>query len=469
MHNLFIKKSLLAILGLILVFSLLGYSGAAPASAQGNVFYVAPDGRSGNNGSQGSPWDLQTALNQPSAVKPGAFIYLRGGTYRGAFVSKLKGNATGWITVRALGNERVTLTNDGNPALEFRDTHYVRFWGLEITGPNKTRSTSRPSGAYGVRVHQGSVGSSSNIAMINMIVHDVQAQGIGWWQALTNAEIYGSMFYYNGTTQLDHGVYAHNVNGTKVFRNNIVFDNASHGFHGYAETNEKGLNNLVVDRNIFFNNGSIGYNTSKNQYGIYKRNILVGGLIRTNNTVITNNATYYPGNSGVSLNVGYSGGSNNTHVEGNYFAGGGIEIGGSASQLVFKGNNIYVPGGLSGISQSNYGSNNWFSSKPRDVRVTFRGNQYDRKRGHVVVYNWPKHNEVLLTAAHMNGGLNLVAGQAYELRNVQNYYGDVIRGVYDGNAIRLPMTGRSVAQPLGLNFKPASTFPEFGTFVIIAQ
>ncbi|NLG99406.1 MAG: hypothetical protein GX491_18790, partial [Chloroflexi bacterium] len=46
-----------------------------------NVFFVAPDGKSGNKGTESSPWDLKTAFSQPSAVKPGATIYLRGGKY----------------------------------------------------------------------------------------------------------------------------------------------------------------------------------------------------------------------------------------------------------------------------------------------------------------------------------------------------------------------------------------------------
>ena len=49
----------------------------------GAEFYVAPNGSSNGSGSFGSPWNLQTALNQPGAVHAGDTIWLRGGTYTG--------------------------------------------------------------------------------------------------------------------------------------------------------------------------------------------------------------------------------------------------------------------------------------------------------------------------------------------------------------------------------------------------
>src|SRR5262245_37174151 len=56
--------------------------GGAPSG-----FHVSPNGSSSGNGSVGSPWDLTTALNQPSSVQPGATIWLHAGTYRGNFTS----------------------------------------------------------------------------------------------------------------------------------------------------------------------------------------------------------------------------------------------------------------------------------------------------------------------------------------------------------------------------------------------
>jgi hypothetical protein len=465
MKKLSIKHAILVLTAFALAFGLWVAPAASHTSAQGSVFYAATGGSSGNNGSEGSPWDLQTALNQPASVGAGATIYVRGGTYNGPFTSQLKGADGAPITVRAFPGERAILVHGSDgPALDLGNTHYVNFWGLEISGPDKKRSTSRSKMNYGMRVHQGS--SSHHIKMINMIVHDAQAQGIGWWQAAKDVEIYGSLFYFNGTDQLDHGVYAHNVSGSKLFRDNIVFDNASHGFHGYAETAEKGLNNITLDGNTFFNNGSIGYNTSKGKYGNYKRNILMGGQTRTNNAVITNNYTYYPDKAGASFNLGYEAGSSNARVTGNFFIGGSIDVTGGASGLTLSGNTIYAPGGVNGINAAS--SNTLFSSRPTEAQFFLRPNAYENNRAHITVYNWGKHNTVWVSAQALSA-VALRPGQAYELRNVQNYFGDVITGTYDGQYIALPMQGRSVAQPLGLGFKPDSSFPEFGVFVLIAK
>jgi hypothetical protein len=80
---------------------------------------VAVNGSSSGNGSINNPWDLQTALNQPSSVQPGATIYLRGGIYRGKFVSQLSGSQSAPIVVRSYpgewavldGYKTVTITN----------------------------------------------------------------------------------------------------------------------------------------------------------------------------------------------------------------------------------------------------------------------------------------------------------------------------------------------------------------------
>src|SRR2546430_1201491 len=66
-----LKASILVTLGL-----------AASLAAHATEFYVSPTGTASGNGSASNPWDLQTALNQPSSVQPGDTIWLRGGVHR---------------------------------------------------------------------------------------------------------------------------------------------------------------------------------------------------------------------------------------------------------------------------------------------------------------------------------------------------------------------------------------------------
>lgn len=88
------------------------------AHAAGKVFFVAPNGLPTNNGSQGSPWDLQTALdNRSKVVTAGDVIYLRGGLYRGSFVSNLIGAPGSPITVRSFPGEWAVIDANQNLTL----------------------------------------------------------------------------------------------------------------------------------------------------------------------------------------------------------------------------------------------------------------------------------------------------------------------------------------------------------------
>jgi hypothetical protein len=424
----------------------------------GHSYYVTTGGSSSGDGSSSKPWSLAYAFSMPSALRAGDTIWVRGGTYNGTFTAQLKGSSTAPITVRAYPGERATLRNSNSMVIDIYGCSYVNFWGLEIAGSESSRDSAAYPSTYGIRVNQGV--ASNNVKFINMVVHDVQAMGFGWWQALTNSEIYGSLIYFNGTTKLDHGVYLHNVSGNKYLTNNFIFDNASHGMHGYAETADKGLNNIIVDGNTLFNNGSIG--------GTYKRNILMGGLTRTNNPVITNNYTYYPGSVGQSLNLGYSAGSSGAKATDNYFAGGQFEVGGGYSSLTMSGNFAYAPGGFYGFTTGSFSGNTWTTNKPTGVKIFVRPNKYETNRANLTIYNWSKQSTVSVPAANL-AGIAIQPGATYELHNAQNFYGDVVTGVYDGTAINVPMTGRSVAQPVGGVSKPASSFPEFGAFVLIVR
>ena len=73
------------------------------------VFYAAPDGSAAGDGSMAAPWDLQTALSHPPSVQPGDTIYLRGGVYRGSYISKLMGAPDAPIVVRAYPGETAVI------------------------------------------------------------------------------------------------------------------------------------------------------------------------------------------------------------------------------------------------------------------------------------------------------------------------------------------------------------------------
>src|SRR6478672_7322226 len=79
------------------------------SAAQAKDFYVGPNGSALGNGSAAAPWNLSTALLASSIVQAGDTIWIRGGTYTGAFTCTLLGSASAPIIVRNFQNEQVIL------------------------------------------------------------------------------------------------------------------------------------------------------------------------------------------------------------------------------------------------------------------------------------------------------------------------------------------------------------------------
>src|SRR5712691_8908425 len=97
--------------GFLLFFGLLSISAASLATD----FYVSPTATGSGTGSFSNPWQLQTALNQPSGVNPGDTIWLRGGTYSGIYTGRLNGTASQPIVVRGYAGEWAKI-DGGNSA-----------------------------------------------------------------------------------------------------------------------------------------------------------------------------------------------------------------------------------------------------------------------------------------------------------------------------------------------------------------
>lgn len=114
-----------------------------------------------------------------------------------------------------------------------------------------------------------------------------------------------------------------------------------------------------------------------------------------------------------------------------------------------------------------FDSNSTFNAaRPTGKQIIVRSNVYETGRANVTVYNWDLSSTVTVNLA--NAGLT--AGQRFEVRNVQDYFGPPIlpnQTYSEGMTIDLPMIGLSVATPIGLSFTPSSTGPEFAAFVIV--
>ncbi len=215
-------------------------TGAAAGAAD---FYAAPNGSPSGNGSFGSPWDLQTALNQPSAVHPGDTIWLRGGTYTGIHTSYLNGTTTNPIIVRQYPGERATLDggNSNGVAILSINGSYTWYWGFEVMSSDPRR-VSAQSGSWPTDIYRGDgidsgSASSDGIKLINLTIHDTK-QGVSAFSSWSNSEVSGCLIYYNGWTAPDrghgHGIYTQNQVGTKTISGNVMFSGFGYGIHAYG-------------------------------------------------------------------------------------------------------------------------------------------------------------------------------------------------------------------------------------------
>jgi hypothetical protein len=440
--------------GFFALLAALVFVSAGPLAA--TDFYVSPTGSPSGNGSINSPWDLQTALNQPSAVQPGDTIWLRGGTYNAPpYTSNLNGTAASPIIVRQYIGERATI--DGNYAgsdptfLIFGS--YTWYWGFEVFNSDPTRFTQDTN--YPPRRGEGVQLLGNYTKMINMIVHDT-SQGVITGSSINGAEVYGNLIYYNGYDSPDrghgHGVYVQNdpTNVTKHVTDNIIFEQFGYGIHGYAEGGY--LDNLDYEGNTSFDNGGI----SSHGWTI---NLLLGGLHSATNPTIVSNYTYNQAHQ-AGNNLGYNAGCTNPTISGNYFSSGNALQIVSCSGITMTGSTFY--GSTAGFTPSQFPNNTYYySSQPTGLQVFVRPNAYEAGRANITIFNWDANATV---PVDLSGVLS--TGSYYEVRNAQDYFGPlVISGTYDGNPVQFAMTGLSVAAPVGVSAQ-SPTGPQFNAFIL---
>lgn len=466
-----------------------------------NSFYASPGGSARGDGTALHPWDLATALGDNTSprspnhvVQPGDTIWLRAGTYYGGFDSHLTGSAGHQITVRPYNRERASIesTNYDVTAL-YVNGNWSTFWGIEIWNSDPNRWVFRK---YGLFVN------GANTKLIDLIVHDVGV-GIYCYEASTNSEIYGGIFYNNGCEYaggeaMEHSIYVHSGEpGTSII-DNIIGNGFGFGMHCYSDRGEP-LSGLRIEGNASFSSGILNTN------GGYLRlpNFLVGGTTPVTNLVFNNNFGYYSGGCQDNLQLGYQTYDNySAVVQNNYFVGGTVTVG-HWRNLTLVNNTFadfgtvfhYNPSSVVGsyVWNSNqycnvqaiwsvnnninllfaqWQSTNGFdadstvtATSPTNAQVFVRTNAYEAGRANIIVYNWGLSNTVSVDVSHV-----LSPGATYEVRNAQDFFGAVVAsGKYDGTPLRLPVTGLTVATPVGFGSAPPSSGPAFNVFVVLTR
>lgn len=469
--------------------------------ASGAEHYVTPNGQAGGDGSEARPWDLATALKHPPSVKPMDTIWLRGGLYRGPFISTLRGKEHAPVIVRAYPGERAIL--DGRDASAESvltiNGEWTWYWGLEImnSDPNRgkaeTRSTNPANRGTGLDIF------GPGIKIINCVVHDA-GSGMGWWKPSVDSEVYGTILFNNGwqgqSRASGPGIYTQNATGQKLLRDIILFNSYWSGLQLYGSANSQ-LNNYRLEGNVNFNGrwlvgggapahniemvsnllygntAEFFYSNRENQNLTLTGNYLpvVTSAVGWDRVEARNNTFFVPGRSNIPVQISISAGGT---IQSSSFTG-NTYITGSATQPIAGILDSSHP------STKNYSFADWQGTLgfdrdgkllvypkgiPPEAQVFVRRNQYEPNRGHVVIYNWPKADSVEVDIAAMNPR----PGDRWVLRNVQNYFEEKLEGTYEGKPLKVRMTGWTVANPIGEE-KPLypSTFPEFGVFVLTLE
>ncbi|MEK9156218.1 MAG: hypothetical protein AAB360_02840 [Patescibacteria group bacterium] len=455
-------------------------------------WYVSPTGLQTNSGAIDSPWNLAYALGGAGgSIQPGDTVWLRGGTYTDYFSSSLTGTDGNRIALRQYPGERAII--DGR--LMIFNSSWADYWGFEITNPSYDSDTGNAhnSGLWII--------NSSHNRYINLVVHDVyHASAIGFWVLATESEMYGTLIYENGKADdnLDHGIYTQNNEGIKTIKNNIFLNNWAYGLHVYGGSGY--TKNYQIEENIFINNGR------GNQ-----ADALVGGATPSDNLNFINNKSYNTIGFNTSIQFGYAGDHLSMSARNNYLAVPGNKSTALRSQkfnqvevtnntLIGMGiasrssntegmvsenwdNNTYYQfgtekgfrgDGTGGIyfdqwkTETGYDANTtWINSLPTGTRLFVQPNEFEPTRSHITIYNWDNLDTTTLSSSDLSG-TGISNNDSYEIRDVQNYFGDPIAtGRYNGSSISvtLPDTGSPVYQPAS-GSAPAHTSKQFNAFVL---
>jgi hypothetical protein len=292
-----------------------------------------------------------------------------------------------------------------------------------------------------------------------------------------------------------HGMYVINRDGTKLVSDNVIFDNYAYGIQVYASPGQA-LNNVHLDGNVSFNNGSIWS-------GVAKPNILVGGSgVPASGMVVTNNTLYYSQPVDViNLRLGYDATQNaDISVKNNYAVGGTPVMNVYNWTTATIADNTFVGTdqmtNLVQVFSHTWSGNTWYrdpaasaweyagtsytfagwqeatglsatdqatAQLPNGVRVVVRPNKYDVGRAHVTINNWSQQSSVAVDLSQV-----LHAGDRYEVHSVQDLFGaPVASGTYDGGSVMIPMRAITPPQTIGRTSPlPPPTGPTFDVFLV---
>jgi len=476
----------------------------AAARTQAADLHVTPNGLPSGPGTEDKPYDLVTALSG-FVGKPGDTFWLHEGVYPiGNLETKIHGDASQPITFRPIPGQRAQLVGsltlwDSIGYVIFRDFELYSGEGRRVSQQTGVgfSPTDLPNFKAGIQVY------TPNFSFINLVVHDTVRSAFYTSAEATNTMIYGCLVYNTGWISPDnaegHSFY---LQGAGEVSDCIAFNCAGVNFHLYANGDGYWLRNLTVDGNAAFGAGTIQNVRPSRDWvvGVDSPSIAADNIVLKNNMgfaisnaitlpqvqlgrenmngTITLSSNYWP--QGIVLNNW-----KNATVSENVIAPQGSEPAVDLQQSLTKttgqwNSNYYsrsssrekFRAGTKDCSFADWKKNTGYDTASTcnagrlgGTKVFVRPNRYEPGRANIVVYNWDNSGKV---AVDVRSALDV--GTAYEVRNAQDFFSPpVLGGIYDGQALQLPMTGLTVAKPMAALQTPAPTGPTFNVFILLPK
>jgi len=420
-------------------------------------FFVSPDGKKSNDGSQTSPWDLESVLSAEQEIPGGSVVWLSEGGYfkpgatdmqSAAFGVILSGKEDNPIHLRAELGARVSI--DGGFRIDL--SSWLWIWDLEMTPKTEWRPedyhipgndlSAFPNARDGLNIL-----ASTDTKFINLVVHHNSVTGVSHWKSNANSEMHGSLVYDNGhvgdSRGAGPGLYHQNTSETeRVVTDNILAGNFStamqvRGSGGTEDKDERYTHYFRFEGNTWF--------APREQSGA--RNYLHTSHTRTQNFQFNENFIHgyemrMPNDYWNYDEVGYIE-ANNQHCDGNHFI------------------HTEISDALAPVCRL-FGKNE--ESLPEQSDSILRPNKYDPRRANLMVTNHERVDELSVSL-----GCFAEAGDRIRILNSLDFFGPaIVDVVYNGEFVNIPWPEAPWDMFSKLDPRDLSTFhKEFWAFVVM--
>ena len=504
----------------IVVYIIIFFSLLCSAQQEFHVFpsdHLTSPGTASGNGSLQKPWDLQTALTQPTSnVNGGDTIWLHEGIYKGRFVSTINSTkANQFITVSGYRNDRVILdgnTNSKTNGVLIVTGNQVIYKNFEVTWLGEFSRNENDAD------FQESAGinhtSGEDCRFYNLQVYNNPGLGFGSWKQTGGSRIENCMIYGNGFVSRKgkgqgEGMYVQNTkDNERIIKDNIIFNNYYKGIEVWsAGRNAKFeyVKNITLDNNVIFNSGLPSEKQTVD-------NIIVGsddrnGINIAKNITVKNNILYHNtdfqnheiNGDAASLTLGFY---HKTPIE-NVVVDNNVIIGRNnalrilyAKSLTFTNNVIYSgyvhmnPSMYNHINEhwsfdnnlyytkkskafrlnktTGYNIKNWTSTFNIDVNSEWKSNKnFNLEQVLDISKNEHKANSFRVVLFDVNGNdinvdftkQNVKEGMTYSIKDVEDYSNVISEGI-------VPNTLQIEFQMSALLSMPYKTPSNFGVYII---